>query len=104
MIPSFYREIWGATTALFLWKGIWSEQVPKRESFFLWTVALREIHTLDNLTKRGLSLVNWCCMCYCNRVTVDQFLIHCDAAYALRGDVFQRFGVQWVMPGDIVSL
>lgn len=38
------------------------------------------------------------------RETVDQFLIHCDAAYALRGDVFQRFGVQWVMPGDIVSL
>ena len=35
---------------------------------------------------------------------MDHLLIHCDAAYALRGDVFQRFGVQWVMPGDIVSL
>ena len=60
---SFYREIQGATIVPFPCKGIWFIKVPKRVSFFLWTAALGKILTLDNLKKKGLSLVNWCCLC-----------------------------------------
>ena len=32
-------------------------------SFFLWIEARDGILAIDNLVKRGQSLVNWCCMC-----------------------------------------
>lgn len=84
----FTGEIRGASTVPFPWKGIWSVKVPKRVSFFLWTVALGKILTLDTLTKTGMSLVSWCCMCRTNGELVDHLLIHCDVAYALCGVAF----------------
>ena len=33
---------------------------------FLWTTARDRILTIDNLVKRGQSLVNRCCLCSCN--------------------------------------
>jgi len=43
-------------------------KVPKakRLSFFLWTAAQDSILTIDNLVKRHLPLVNWCCLCRCD--------------------------------------
>ena len=35
---------------------------------------------------------------------MDHLLIHCDTAYALWGDVFQIFGLLWVMSGNVASL
>lgn len=102
-IQSFYKEIWGATSAPFPWKGIWSVKGPKRVLFFLWTVALGKILSLDNLTKWGLPLVNWCCMCQSNRESVDHLLIHCDITFALWGVLFQMLGIWWVLPGNVVS-
>ena len=52
-----------ATKSPFPWKGIWSVKVPKRVLFFMWIAALGRILTLDNLMRKGLPLVNWCCMC-----------------------------------------
>ena len=73
-------------------------------SFFLWIAALRKILTLDNLTKRGMSLVNWCCMCQSNGELVDLLLLHCDVAYALWGFALQIFGIQWVMLSNVDTL
>ena len=56
------------------------------------------ILTLGNLMKRGLPLVNWCCIHQRNRETVDHLLLHFDVAYALWGDVLKMFGMHWVMP------
>ena len=56
------------------------------------------------LTRRGLPLANWCCMCWRNGETVDRLLIHRDFAHALSGDVFQMFGIHWVMLGSAASL
>lgn len=55
MLIHFHGKIFGA-------------KVPKRVSFFLfgWSAAWDKILTIDNLIKRGLLLVNWCCMCPCN--------------------------------------
>ena len=43
-------------------------------------------------------------MCRSNGEMVDHLLIHCNVAYALWGDVFQMFGIQWVLPGNVASL
>ena len=45
----------------FSWKSIWCVKSPKRVSF-LWTTARGKILTIDNLVKKGLPLVNWCCL------------------------------------------
>ena len=53
----------GPLTEVFHWECIWCAKVPKRVSFFLWTAAKDGILTIDNLVKRGQSLVNRCCLC-----------------------------------------
>ena len=63
-------------------------------SFFLWTTIRGENFTIDNLVKRNLPLVNWCCLCHCDEETVDHLLLHCNFAHALRSEVFMMFGVQ----------
>ena len=64
-VCSFYNWLSGNLTIVFPWKSIWCIKVPKRASFILWTATRDGIFTIDNLVKRGQSLVNWCCMCRC---------------------------------------
>ena len=89
--------------SFFPWKSIWCVKTPKRVSFFVWTAAWGKILTIDNLFKKGLSLVGWCCLCRCSRKIVSHLLHHCDIIYALWSEVFSMFGVWWVMPMTISS-
>ena len=50
---------------------------------FLWTTARGGILTIDNLVKRNLPFVNWCCLCHCDEEIVDHFLLHCKLVHAL---------------------
>ena len=93
-VRSFYNSLSTTPTFPFSWKCIWSSKVPKRVSFFLRTATRDSILTIDNLVKRNLSLVNWCCLCNCNGETVDHLLLHCKFAHALWSEVFLMFGLQ----------
>ena len=62
-VHSYYKLLSGPLTELFPWECIWCAKVPKWVSFFLWTAARDGILTIDNLVKRGQSLVNRCCLC-----------------------------------------
>ena len=95
-VRSFYNSL-STPTFPFPWKCIWSIKVPRGVSFFLWTTTQDSILTIDNLVKRNLSLVNWCCLCRCNEETVDHLLIHYKFAHALWSEVFLMFGLQWVI-------
>ena len=35
----------------------------------------------DNLKKRRITVVDWCCVCKCSGETVDHSLLHCDIAH-----------------------
>ena len=35
--------------------------------FFFWMEALGKILTCDHLRRRGYTIVNWCCVCWCMR-------------------------------------
>uniref|UniRef100_A0A2N9GAN4 glutathione-disulfide reductase n=1 Tax=Fagus sylvatica TaxID=28930 RepID=A0A2N9GAN4_FAGSY len=59
------------------------------------------ILTHDNLIKRGVSLVGWCCMYRSSGETVAHLLMHCEVAYGLWNRVFGAFGVQWVIPSSV---
>ena len=72
--------------------------------FFVWTAALGNILTIDNLRKRQILILDWCCMCKRNGESVDHLLIHCPIAFDLWSMVFTLFGIHWVMPKTVVDL
>lgn len=57
-------------------------QAPKWVAFFVLTTTCGKI-LINNLTKAGMKLVDWCYMCRCSRETLGHLLLHCDLAYAL---------------------
>ena len=73
-------------------------------AFFSWTAALGKILAIDNLCKRGLILVDWCCLCRESGESPDHILLHCKVALELWDLVFVLFGVQWVMPRTVLDL
>jgi hypothetical protein len=58
------------------WKNIWRTMVPPRVAFFMWSAALGNIFTMDNLRKWHIIVVNRCCVCKKNREYVDHHLFH----------------------------
>jgi hypothetical protein len=103
-VRSFYGALQASNRSRFPWKIIWGVKAPRHISFFLWTAARGKILTCDNLMKRGHVLAAWCCMCKKGWETVDHLLIHCEVAAALWGFIFQRFGIQWVLPAKVMDL
>jgi hypothetical protein len=48
--------------------------------FFVWSSALDKILTHDNLHKRNVVVIEWCCMCKKNGEFIDYLLLHCEVA------------------------
>ena len=86
-VCSFYNYLLKDPSISFPWQSIWCIKVPKRVSFFLWIAARGGILTIDNLVKKNLPLVNWCCLCRYDEETVDHFLLYCKFARALWSEV-----------------
>ena len=53
--------------------------------------------TNDILKKKGIVLVDQCCMCRWDGEMVDHMILHCEIAYAMCSYVFCVFEVQWVI-------
>ena len=73
-------------------------------SFFLWTTVLGKILTADNLRKRNIVIVSWCCMCKDDGESIDHLFIHCPVVKELWDAVLSLFGVMWVMPRRVRNL
>jgi hypothetical protein len=69
-----------------------------------WTVTLGKILTLDNLRKRGIIVVGWCCMCKQSGESINHLLLHCEVVRALWSVLFTIFNVTWVMFGGVANL
>jgi hypothetical protein len=70
----------------------------------VWTASLGKILTLDNLRKRGLTVVDWCCMCKKSGESINHLLLHCEVARTLWSVLFTLFDVLWVMNGRVLDL
>ena len=103
-IHSFYRVLSRIAGYSFPWKSIWQPNVPLRVSFFVWVATLGNILTAENLRKRHIILVSWCCLCKVDGKTVDHLLLHCHFSREVWDIIFALFSVQWVMPGTIIEL
>ena len=71
---------------------------------FLWTMALGRILTSNNLRKRQVVVIDWCCMSKKDGETIDHLLLHWPLARELWNMEFSLIGVSWVMPRGIVKL
>jgi hypothetical protein len=57
---------------------------------------------MDNLRKQHVIVINRCCMCMRNGLSVD-LLLHCEVACSLYNTYFSRFGLSWVIPSSVVD-
>jgi hypothetical protein len=68
------------------------------------TATLGKILTMDNLRKRHIMVVEWCCLCKKSGESIDHLLLHCEVASELWSSIFNLFGVVWVMPRRVIDL
>ena len=73
-IRFYYQAICGTMGVGFPWKSIWRVKAPSRVAVFVWIAAWGRILTYDNLQRRGIVTVGWCCLCRCSGITVDHLL------------------------------
>uniref|UniRef100_A0A2N9GXK7 Reverse transcriptase domain-containing protein n=1 Tax=Fagus sylvatica TaxID=28930 RepID=A0A2N9GXK7_FAGSY len=73
-VKDFYSHICPSIYVFFPWKIIWKAKVPPRIAFFSWTAALGKLLTIDNLRKRHLIIVDWCCLCKSSGAAVVDWL------------------------------
>jgi hypothetical protein len=103
-VKSYYDTLTCKREGWFPWKSIWKAKVPPRVAFFTWTAALGRILTAENLRRRHIILVSWCCMCKADGESIDHLLLHCVYAKELWDLVLAMFGMCWVMPGSVREL
>ena len=85
-------------------EGHLETQSAPRVAFFTWTAALGKILTADNLRKRNIVIVSWCCMCKIAEESIDHLFHHCPVAKELWDAILNLFGVHWVMPRQAKEL
>jgi hypothetical protein len=87
-----YKALFIQNYEVFPWKSIWHSKGPPRVACFGWTAALGKILTHDNLRKRSIVVVEWCCMCKKNGESVDHlsamefclYVVWCGMGYAAK--------------------
>ena len=83
------------------WKQIWRVKVPQKVACFTWLLANEAVLTLDNVTKRGISLCNRCSLCGKDTETVKHFFLHCNFTVQLWQIFLNLRGISWSMPSKI---
>ncbi len=78
-------------------------KVPRRVAFFVWTAALGKILTTDNLRRRHVLIIDWCCICKSSGESVDHLLLHYPVALDIWSFLFALTAVSWVMPKSVLE-
>jgi hypothetical protein len=78
-------------------------RLRQRWLFFVWSAALGKILTHDNLRKRNVVVIEWCCMYKKNRESIDHLLLYCEVARDLWSYILILFGVEWIMPRTVLG-
>jgi len=87
MVLSFYEQLYSTQ----IWHGevdrlVWnlSKRSFEVKTFYgalaCQDAALGKILTHDNLCRRYIVVVEWCCMCKKNGESIDNLLLHCGVA------------------------
>jgi len=58
----------------------------------------------DNLRKRSVMVIEWCCICKKSGKSIEHLLLHCEVARDLWSYILTLLGVEWVMPWRVLEL
>ena len=72
---------------------IWNLWVPSKVNFFAWEAIWGKVLTLDQLQKRGWSLINRCFFCKEEEESINHIFLHCFLVKFLWQLVFDLFGI-----------
>ena len=103
-VRNYYKNLLLIAGIVVPWKRIWKTKAPPRVAFFVWVAALGRILTIDNLRRRHVIVLDWCCMCKESGESISHMLLHCPVARELWSFMCSNFGIQWVMPGGVLNL
>ena len=87
----------------FPYQLIWRTPAPVKVAFLVWEASHWKILTIDNLQKRGITLVNRCFMCKDESESVDHSLLQCKVARVLWELAINYCGICWVAPNSVRS-
>ena len=87
----------------FPYQLIWRTPAPVKVAFLVWEASHWKILTIDNLQKRGITLVNRCFMCKDESESVDHSLLQCKVARVLWELAINCLRIYWVVPNSIRS-
>ena len=73
-------------------KMLWNPTVPTKVGFFAWEVWWGKILTMDQLKKRGFSLVSRCAFCGKDEEFLEHLLIHCPKVWCMWTAIFSLSG------------
>ena len=96
-VKSLYYIIEEVRVDLFPTSIVWNAWVPPKVSFFAWEATWGKVLTLDQLQRRGWSLVNRSFLCYAHEESIDHILLHCEKARLLWELLFSLFRVCWAI-------
>ena len=102
-VESLYKALESGFLDPFLMKIIWNSCVQPKVGFFVREAMLGKALTLDQIQKRGLSLVNRCYLCQMHEESINHILLHCLKTRALWEMFFTLFRVSCVLPSSVKS-
>ena len=93
-VKAYYKVLLPIAVPVVPWKSIWKTRAPPRVAFFVWTAALRHILTTDNLRRRHVIILDWCCLCKNSGESISHLLMHWSATREVWNFIFSIFGIQ----------
>ena len=103
-VSLMYRKLRYSPPTEFPWRSIWNPIVPPKLGFFAWEASWGKVLTLDQLKRKGIPLVNRCCLCEENEETINHLLIHCLRAKMLWVLILAITDFNWVFPRTVRQL
>lgn len=103
-VKSCYGHVATSSSICGPWNEVWYSGIPQKVQFFMWTVVLEKISTMDLLWRKGFYLPNVCLLCYQEVESVSHTLIHCPFSWEIWSGVSRDFGVTFIAPLDLAGL
>ena len=96
-VKSLYSILEGGRVEPFPTSVVWNAWIPPKVSFFAWEATWGKVLTLDQLQRRGWSLVNGCSLCFAQEESIDRILLHWGKARVLWELLLSLFEMCWVI-------
>ena len=101
-VKSMYKGFDPSPAFDFPYRLVWNPVVPPKIRVFAWEATWGKVLTLNQLKRRGMTLVNRCFMYEEDEENIDHLLIHCKSAKMLWNLFLSIVGTSWVFPQSVL--